>query len=116
MNSLNTVQLVGKVTLPPKIRSLKNGSKVAEIGMGISESFKNDKDEWSSRLHFVDIVLWDKQATYAEQKLSKGDGLIVQGSLQFDQWEAKDGSKRSKLLVRGHRVQVIAFPPSTASA
>ena len=93
MISMNNVQLLGKITLPPRVRSLKNGTKVAEIGLGIPESFKKSDGEWGSRMHFVDVVLWDRQAEYAENHLGKGDGLLVQGALQYDSWE---GKKRRK--------------------
>lgn len=116
MISMNNVQLIGKVTIAPRIRKLKNGSEVAELGMGVPESYKNEKGEWNSRMHFVDVVLWDEQARFANEKLQKGDGVLIQGSLQFDQWEAKDGGKRSKLRVKSYRVQTVMLPEPAAKA
>jgi len=110
MPTMNNVQLLGKVTIAPKQRQLKNGSRVAELGMGIPESYKNEKGEWTSRMHFVDVVLWDQQAVYAGDNLRKGDGALIQGTLQFDQWENKEGEKRSKLRVKGLRIQSIQLP------
>lgn len=116
MISMNNVQILGKVTIAPKMRKLKSGNEVAELGMGLLENYKNPKGEWSSRMHFVDVILWDEQARFANEKLQKGDGILIQGALQFDQWEAKDGSKRSKLRVKGHRVQQVPMPvPVTAA-
>ncbi|MDF3127951.1 single-stranded DNA-binding protein [Kiritimatiellaeota bacterium B1221] len=116
MPNLNVVQLLGKVTWEPKLRELKNGNKVAELGLGISENFKNEQGEWSHRMHFVDVVLWNEQARFAVDQLHKGDGVLVQGALQFDQWESKDGGKRSKLRVKGQRVQPVMLPPSKAQS
>ncbi len=116
MPNLNTVQLLGKVTWEPKLRELKNGNKVTELGLGISDNFKNEKGEWSNRMHFVDVVLWNEQADFAVDHFHKGDGVLVQGSLQFDQWESKDGGKRSKLRVKGQRVQAVLLPKPKAES
>jgi single-strand DNA-binding protein len=107
MVSMNNVQLLGKVTLEPRIRTLKSGAKVAEVGMGIPENKQKENGEWDNQMHFVDVVLWNDQATFAEKRLKKGDAALVQGMLQFDQWESKDGSKRNKLRVKGLRIQAI---------
>jgi single-strand DNA-binding protein len=110
MISMNNVQLLGKITLPPKVRTLKSGTKLAEIGMGIPESYKKQDGNWETRMHFVDVVVWDQQAEMAEERLKKGDGLLVQGMLQYDQWEGKDGSKRSKVRVKAQRIQKVQLP------
>lgn len=110
MISMNTVQLLGKITLAPRVRELKNGTKVAEIGVGIPENFKKQNGEWANRMHFVEVVVWDRQAEYAEQHLHKGDGLLVQGALQYDSWEDKDGGKRSKVKVKARRLQSVPLP------
>lgn len=115
MINLNSVQLLGKVTLEPKVRTLQSGSKVAEIGLGIPENYRTKDGEWSSRMHFVDVVLWNEQAELAEKRLKKGEGLLVQGSLQYESWETKDGGKRSKVKVRAQRIQTVPLPEQTAS-
>ncbi len=110
MISMNNVQLLGKVTLPPRVRTLASGTKIAEIGLGVPESRKKENGEWESRMHFVDVVLWNEQAEMAEKRLQKGDGALVQGMLQFEQWETKDGEKRNKLKVKGLRLQKVPLP------
>lgn len=113
MISMNNVQILGKVTLDPRIRTLKNGNKVAELGLGVPESRKKENGEWESKMHFVDVVLWNDQAEIAEKRFHKGDGALVQGMLQFDQWETKEGEKRNKLKVKGLRLQKVPLPVST---
>jgi len=110
MISMNNVHLLGKVTLAPRVRSLKSGTKLADLGLGIPESFQKQDGTWETRMHFVDVVLWDKQAEFAESRIQKGDGLLVQGSLQYETWEDKEGRKRNKIRVKGQRVQKIALP------
>lgn len=114
MINMNSVQLLGKITLEPKNRKLKSGTQLTELGIGIPESHKKANGEWETRMQFVDIVLWEQQAAWAEKNLKKGDGVLVQGSLQYDQWE-QDGKKRNKLRVKGQRVQKVELPVAVAS-
>lgn len=117
MISMNNVQILGKVTIAPRIRSLKkSGTKVGEMSVGVPENFRKENGEWANRMHFVEVVMWEDLAEYAETKLDKGDGVLVQGALQFEQWEAKDGGKRSKLRVKALRVQYIPQPVPRESA
>ncbi len=109
MINMNSVHLIGKITLDPKIRELKSGTKLAEIGIGIPESFRKENGEWETRMQFVDVVVWEKQAEQIEKSFKKGDGILVEGSLQFDSWE-KDGQRRSRLRVRGQRIQPVQLP------
>ena len=48
--------------------------------------------------------MFGKRAEIINKYMSKGKPLLVEGRLSFDQWEAQDGSKRSK-----HRVTVENF-------
>jgi len=117
MISMNSVQILGKVTLAPRIRTLKNsGSKVGEFGLGIPENFRKENGEWDTRMHFVDVVVWGELADSLESKLSKGDGALVQGALQFDQWQNKEGEKRSKLRVKAFRVNQVPLPQAQPRA
>ena len=52
----------------------------------------------------MDCRAFGKQAETINKYLTKGRPLFVEGRLDFDQWTAQDGSKRSK-----HRVTVESF-------
>ena len=56
---------------------------------------------------FVDVAVWGKQAEACGQYLAKGRSVLVEGKLQLDQWESKEGQKRSRLRVRADRVQFM---------
>jgi len=56
---------------------------------------------------FVEITTWGRQAEIANEYLSKGSPVFLEGSLKFDSWEADDGTKRNKLSVTAFRIQLI---------
>ncbi len=109
MISMNQVQILGKVTFEARTRELKNGNKVATLGLGIPEHIHKKNGDWETRMHFVDVTGWDR---LAEQlgKRRKGEGLLILGSLQYESWEGKDGKKQSKVKVKAQRVQEIPWP------
>jgi single-strand DNA-binding protein len=54
----------------------------------------------------VDVTLWGRTAEVANQYLSKGSPMFVEGRLKLDSWE-KDGQKHYKLRVVGERLQLL---------
>lgn len=115
MMQVNQVQFIGKVTLEPRSKNISEKIKLAELGVGIPDSRRKANGEWESKMHFVDVVLWDKQAEYALQHLKKGDGVMVLGALQYESWE-KEGKKQSKLRVKGQKIVQVVLPEVQAKA
>lgn len=108
MADLNRVILAGRLTRDPEVRYTSSGTAVADIAFAVSDSYKNKAGEWIEQPCFVDLVVWGRQAETCGEYLKKGSPALVEGRLQFDQWETQQGEKRSKLRVRADRVQFLA--------
>ena len=50
----------------------------------------------TEKTNFVDCSLWGDRAEKLAPYIKKGTGLLLQGSLDYREWE-RDGQKRSKL-------------------
>jgi single-strand DNA-binding protein len=107
MGSINMVVLMGNLTRKPELRRTPTGHTVAEMGLAVSERYKNKAGEDVQNTCFVEIVIWDKQAEACAQYLVKGSVVVVEGKLQLDQWQTAAGEKRSKLKVRAESVQFL---------
>jgi single-strand DNA-binding protein len=110
MASLNYVILVGNLTRDPQVRNTPGGATVADLGMAINEKYKNKNGEMQEIVTYVDVVAWGRQAEVCQQYLHKGSPVLIEGRLQLDQWESKEGEKRSKLRVRADRIQFLSGP------
>jgi single-strand DNA-binding protein len=110
MASYNRVLLMGNLTRNPEIRYTPTGTAVADLGLAVSENFKNKAGEMVEQNCFVDIVVWGRQAETSAEYLQKGSPVFVEGRLQLDKWENQQGEKRSKLRVRADRVQFLGTP------
>jgi single-strand DNA-binding protein len=106
MSNFNRVILMGRLTRDPELRYIPSGMAVSEIGLAVSDKRKNAKGEWVEETTFVEVTLWGRTAEVANEYLSKGSPVFIEGRLKFDTWET-DGQKRSKLRVVGERMQLI---------
>jgi len=99
----NHVTLLGRLTRDPELSYLSSGTAMTKFGLAIGEKYKKD-DQWVEKTEFVDLVAWGKQGELVNEYLTKGSVCLVDGRLNFEQWETKDGQKRSKLSVTANKV------------
>jgi single-strand DNA-binding protein len=105
MASFNRVILVGNLTRDPELRYIPSGMAVSDIGLAVNERIKRN-DQWVDEPVFVDITLWGRLAEIANEYLSKGSPVLIEGRLRLDRWE-KDGQKHSKLKVTAEKMQML---------
>ena len=105
MASFNRVVLVGNLTRDPELRYIPSGTAVSEIGLAVNDRIKKD-NQWVDETTFVDVTLWGRTAEIANEYLTKGSSVLIEGRLKLDQWET-DGQKRSKLRVVADRMQMV---------
>ena len=103
--SFNRVILVGNLTRDPELRYTPSGLAVSEIGLAVNDRAKRN-DQWVDETTFVDVTLWERTAEVANEYLSKGSQVLIEGRLKLDTWE-KDGQKRSKLRVVASKMMML---------
>ena len=102
--SFNKVIVAGNLTRDPDLKHLPSGSAVCDLGLAINERYTGKDGQSVDNTVFVDIVAWNKQAEICSEYLSKGESVMIEGALQLDKWQTKDGDNRSKMRIRAHRV------------
>lgn len=108
MANLNKVMLIGNLTRDPEVRYTPSGKAVADISLAINRVWNNDQGQKQEETTFVDVTLWGRQAELAQQYLTKGRGVYIEGRLQMDSWDDKEtGKKRTKLKVVGDNLQFL---------
>lgn len=107
MASFNKVILMGNLTRDPELRYTPGGTAVADVGIAVNDRRKNPQGEWIDETTFVDVTLWGRTAEVANEYLTKGSPVLIDGRLKLDTWENSDGQKRSKLKVVCERMQMI---------
>ena len=105
MASYNRVDLVGNLTRDVDLRYTPSQTAVTDIGLAVNDRVKRN-NEWVDETTFVDVTLWGRQAEVANEYLSKGAPVLIEGRLKLDTWE-QEGQKRSKLRVVGEKMQML---------
>ncbi|MDA8229971.1 MAG: single-stranded DNA-binding protein [Magnetospirillum sp.] len=94
--SVNKVILVGNLGRDPEVRTSQDGSKIVNLSIATSESWKDratgerkEKTEW----HRV-VIFNPNLADVAERFLKKGSSVYVEGALQTRKWTDQQGAER----------------------
>ena len=88
--SVNKIILVGNVGQDPDIQETGNGTKVAHFSLATNRRTTGTGDEPEERADWHRLTLWNRLAQFAQDYVSKGDRVYVEGRLEYDSYE-RDG-------------------------
>lgn len=109
MNNTNVVVIQGRLCWDPRVRTLLNGSTVANFTIAVNTRFKTRSGEVLEEVAYVNCVIWGPIAEWVGER-KKPELLLVTGHLKTEEWE-ESGENRSKLVVICDQVQHLQFPP-----
>jgi len=107
MASVNKVILVGNLGRDPELRYTQSGQAVANFSLATTDRFSNREGDRQERTEWHRIVTWGKTAENCAQYLAKGRSVYVEGRLQTNEWEDKEGQKRRTTEVVAQTVQFL---------
>ncbi len=97
--SVNKVFLMGNLTRDVQVKHTANTTAVANLGLAVNRRYKNAGGEMQEETTFVDCEAWGRTAETMGKYLSKGRPVFIEGRLRLNEWEDREGNRRSKLLV-----------------
>ena len=112
MAFFNEVILIGNLTRDPELRRTPSNVAVCDMCVAINRKYNTGDGQERDEVCFIDIVVWAKQAESCDKYLNKGASVFVEGRLKNDNWEDKEGNKRTRLRVIAERVQFLTLKPS----
>lgn len=112
MANLNRVFLMGNLTRDVELRHTQNNMAIAKLGLAINRRWRTPEGEDREEVTYVDCDAFGRTAETLAKYLSKGRPVFIEGRLRLDQWEDKEGNKRSKLGVVIDTFQFIDSKPS----
>src|SRR5947207_8457774 len=94
--SVNKVILVGNLGRDPEIRSTNDGTRIANLNLATSESWRDrNSGERKERTEWHRVVIFnDKLVEIAEKYLRKGSKIYVEGALQTRKWTDQQGQEK----------------------
>ncbi len=107
MASFNKIVIVGYLGRDPEIRYLPDGTAVCNFSVATTEKKKDRSGESQDITTWFRINVWGRQAEAANQYLSKGRQVYIEGRLSQQEYTDKDGNRRTTLDIRATDVQFL---------
>jgi single-strand DNA-binding protein len=94
--SVNKVILIGNLGRDPEIRSTQNGTRIANLSLATSESWRDrNSGERKERTEWHRVVIFDdKLVEVVEKYVKKGSKLYIEGALQTRKWTDNTGAEK----------------------
>ena len=103
----NRIVMLGNLTRDCDLRYLPSGGAVCTTGLATNRKFKKQDGSQGEEVCFIDITFFGRTAEIANQYLSRGKKVLVEGRLKLDQWTDQSGAKRSKHSITVETLQMI---------
>ena len=110
MAGVNKVILIGNLGRDPELRYTPKGRAVANFTLATSENWTTGDGQREERTEWHRIVVWGKTAENCAQYLAKGRTVYVEGRIQSNEWEDKEGQKRKTTEIVAQTVQFLGGP------
>jgi single-strand DNA-binding protein len=104
--SINKFIGIGNLGRDPEYRVSASGSSVANIAIAITEKYRDKNGEQKEVTEWVNVVFFGKLADIADQYLTKGMQVYVEGKLKTEKYE-KDGVTRYSTKVVAEKMQML---------
>ena len=104
--NLNKVQLIGRLTRDPEIRTTPSGQTVATLSIATNRTWNDKAGQKQEKSEFHNIVIWGRLAEIAGQYLTKGQEAYFEGRLETRAYTGKDGVERRTTEVVAENMQM----------
>ncbi len=113
--SVNKVILIGNLGRDPEIRSTQDGTRIANLSVATSESWRDrNTGERRERTEWHRVVIFDeKLVEVVERYVKKGSKLYLEGQLQTRKWTDQSGQDRytTEVVLQRFRSQLTMLDP-----
>ena len=107
MAGLNKIILIGNLGRDPEMRYTPSGSAVTSFTVAVNRKYRTQDGEDREETEWFNVSCWNKLAEIANQYLSKGRQVYVEGRLSTRSYEDRNGEKRFSLDVRAIELQML---------
>ena len=88
---MNKLELMGRLTKDVELKESKKGVKYANFTLAVPRKAEKETTD------FIDCIAFGNLADVIFKYVEKGNRLIVEGTLNIDTYEDKDGKKQKQV-------------------
>jgi single-strand DNA-binding protein len=107
MASFNKIIVVGYLGRDPELRYTPDGTPVCNFSVATTERRKGKSGDMQDVTTWFRVNLWRRQAELANQYLSKGRQVYIEGRLTQSEYTDRDGNTRTSLEITGTDLHFI---------
>jgi single-strand DNA-binding protein len=109
--NLNKAILVGRVAQDPQLRTTPSGHPVCTFSIATNRVWTdNDSREKQEKTEFHNVVAWRRLAEIANQYLTKGALVMIEGRIETRNWDDQAGTKRYRTEIIAENMQLGPRP------
>jgi len=98
--NINRVVIQGNLTRDPELRQLASGNSICKLRVAVNTRIKDrDSGQWTDKPNYFDVTVWGGQGESCARYLTKGSGIMVDGRLDWREWETPEGQKRQAVEI-----------------
>jgi single-strand DNA-binding protein len=106
-SNINKVIVTGNLTQEPNLRETGGGTKVCELRVACNSAIKKD-GAWESKPNYFQVNAWGGMGENCDKYLSKGSKVAIDGRLEWQMWEKKDGEgTNSRVVIVANQVEFL---------
>lgn len=92
---INKVTILGNLTRDPELKSLPNGTKVANFSVATNRTWKDGNGQKQEAVDYHNVVAFAKPAELIDQYCKKGNQIYVEGRLTTRSWDDQTTGKKA---------------------
>jgi single-strand DNA-binding protein len=108
MASFNKITIVGYLGRDPEIKYTPSGTAVCNLSVATTEKRKDQDGEAQNVTTWFRCTAFGRLAEVANQYLSKGGQVYLEGRLRQEEYTDRDGNKRQSLEVTVNEIQFLS--------
>jgi len=105
--SFNKITIVGYLGRDPELRYTPQGTALCKMSIATTEKRKNVTGETEEHTTWFRVTAWGRQAELANEYLTKGRQVYVEGRLRLEEYTDREGQKRFSAEVSATEIQFI---------
>ena len=108
MASLSKIFIIGNVGRDPELRMTANGKPVCDFSVAVNRvSGGGQGGERQEQTDWYRVSCWGRQAETAQQIVTKGRLVFVEGRFAAREWTDKENQKRISLEISADNFQML---------
>ncbi len=108
VRGLSKITIIGNLGGDPEMRYTTNGDPVTSFSVASNRSYRTRGGEDKDETEWFRVSAWGRLAEVANQYLTKGSPVYVEGRFSTSRWTGRDGDERTTSEINATEVVFLS--------